>query len=156
MIDQYWKTIESVLQRELPDVHRTLRPGATEEQIKSIERTIGKVLPPSFRESLAIHDGQDDPTRLLPLFNYNSFSSCSEIIADWEMMQENFPNNDIIDWLEPDKIQNRIWDSGWIKFTESEGDGYAVDLHPAHNGVLGQVFYLAHDDNPTQRVIQAV
>jgi|SRR5215207_10246583 len=149
-VSESWSVIEKVLAEVAPQVAVTLRAGASPEDIALLESKIGLKIPPGYRESLEIHDGQDDPSRLLGIFNYNQLSSISHVIADYEMHRDLFQNEPPIDWLVPDKIQNRIWMSGWIKFTEAEGDGYVIDMSPTGNGTLGQIFYRSHDDNPTE------
>ncbi len=37
--------------------------------------------------------------------------------------------------------------------TDSDGDGYVVDLDPAPGGTKGQVFYFTHDGARPRRVI---
>jgi cell wall assembly regulator SMI1 len=149
-VSESWRIIERVLAEVAPQVAETLRPGASPDGIALLESKIGSRIPSDFRESLEVHDGQDDPSRLLGLFNYNLLSPISQVIADYEMLRGLFEHEPAIDWLVPDKIQNRIWMSGWIKFTEAEGDGYVIDMTPAKNGALGQIFYRSHDDNPTE------
>lgn len=145
-----WRIIENVLAEVAPKVAGTLRAGASTEDIAFLESKIGFRIPSDYRESLEIHDGQDDPSRLLGLFNYNLLSPISEVIEDYEMLRGLFEHEPPIDWLVPDKIQNRVWTPGWLKFTEAEGDGYVIDMSPARNGALGQVFYRNADDNPTR------
>lgn len=149
-VSESWSIIEKVLAEKAPQVAGTLRAGAGPEDIALLESRIGLKIPSDFRESLEIHDGQDDPSRLLGIFNYNLLSPISQVIADYEMLRDLFEPEPPIDWLVPDKIQNRIWAPGWVKVTEAEGDGYVIDMSPAKNGSLGQVFYRSHDDNPTE------
>ena len=149
-VAESWSIIEKVLAEQAPQVAGTLRAGASPEDIALLESKIGLKLPSDFRESLEIHDGQDDPSRLLGIFNFNLLLPGSQVIADYEMHRDLFEFEPPIDWLVPDKIQNRIWTPGWVKFTEAEGNGYVIDMSPARNGSLGQIFYRCHDDNPIE------
>jgi cell wall assembly regulator SMI1 len=149
-VPESWGIIEKVLADAAPEVAATLKGGASKEDIAILERKIEWMIPRDFRESLEIHDGQNDPSRLLGIFDYNLLLPISEMIADYEMLRGLFDREPPIDWLVPDKIQNRIWTPGWLKFTEAEGDGFVIDMDPAKNGVPGQVFYRSHDDNPTE------
>lgn len=145
-----WAMIEKCVWDAVPDVARTLRAGASPDDIQRLQAALNLELPEDFTASLMLHNGQDDPLRLHGLFNYNLLSSVDDIIADYEMLKSLFAEEGPIEWLIPDKIQNRIWCPGWVKFTESEGDGYVLDLSPAANGTAGQVFYRSHDDNSTK------
>lgn len=147
-VEESWSIIERVLSQVVPHVYETLRPGASENEIARLEDVIGIRLPDEFRRSLSRHDGQNDPTRLLGLFNYDRLLPIDDIISESRMMQELFADDDPIEWLVPDKIRNVVWCDRWVKFTDSEGDGYVLDLSPGPNGIAGQVFCRRHDDNP--------
>ncbi len=151
-ITQSWETIEKILWEVSPEVARSLNEGASEDAIRTLEGKTGADFPVDFLESLRIHNGQNDPGRIFPLFNYNVLSSIDEIIDDYEMLMDLFAEDEPIDWLIPDRIQNRTWTPGWIKFSENEGDGFILDLDPAGNGNRGQIFYRKHDDNPISTI----
>ncbi|KAL6774215.1 CEHC1 [Auxenochlorella protothecoides x Auxenochlorella symbiontica] len=53
-----WKDIETWLSKNCPQIIRTLRPGATERQLRAAEATLGFPLPPGLRMILRVHDGQ--------------------------------------------------------------------------------------------------
>jgi cell wall assembly regulator SMI1 len=149
-IQTAWDRIEAFLAAHAPHVLATLRPGATDAEIRELETSVGTALPPAFVESLRRHDGQDDPSRMADLFNFNHLLSVRQIIDDRAMKLDLFDGWGEIEWLVPDKIKNVTWSPGWIPFTEADGDGYVLDLDPTERGTLGQIFYRLHDDNPTE------
>jgi cell wall assembly regulator SMI1 len=146
-IEECWEIIDKIVRDSVPDVSKTLNHGASKDEINNLQDDIGIKLPDDFIKSLLIHNGQNDPTRLKCLFNYNHIMSIKEIIAGYNMFKEIFEQDEFIDWIKPDKIINKTWDIGWIKFTECEGDGFVLDMQPGLNGIKGQIFYRAHDDN---------
>src|SRR4051794_12453849 len=87
-VPESWRIIEKVLAEAVPHVAETLRAGASAADIALLESQIGLRIPSDFRESLEIHDGQDDPSRLLGIFNYNVLSPISQVIADYEMPRD--------------------------------------------------------------------
>lgn len=57
-VEEAWSRIEDWSQEHAPDINRSLRKGATEEEICNFEEKLGQKLPDSFRRSLKVHDGQ--------------------------------------------------------------------------------------------------
>lgn len=122
--------------------------GATNNDLEVLENGLGFKLPNSIKQSLRIHNGQDDPTTFYGLFNYNLFLSTQDILKDWKMMKWLFPDEERIEWLKAGKIQNQIWNHKWIKFSDSEGAGFVINLAPGPHGEIGQVFYRPNCGNP--------
>jgi len=145
-VQESWTVVENVLADRFPNIYKSLNPGASDADITRLESVIGKTIPDDFRDSLLIHNGQDDQSQLIRFVNYNSLLSVDDMIDDYKMHRGLFAGWDPIEWLAPDKIKNVTWNSGWIKFTESDGDGYVIDLDPGPHGVVGQVFMRYHDD----------
>jgi hypothetical protein len=61
MIKQLWSEIDAWLMSNAPDVARSLRPGATKEQLDSLRKALPAGTPEELFEHLACHDGQDFP-----------------------------------------------------------------------------------------------
>ncbi|CAL8471143.1 g10685 [Coccomyxa elongata] len=53
-----WRMIERFCQQHHPTMLRTLRPGASEEDLDEVEKTVNHPLPESFRLLYRFHDGQ--------------------------------------------------------------------------------------------------
>jgi cell wall assembly regulator SMI1 len=149
-IEQSWSTIERVLRRTFPSTAATLNSGASLEKLAELEALIGRPLPADFRASLCRHDGQIDPTRQLDLLSFNRLLTVDEMIKEWRMLRDLFSDFGAIDWLHPVKIKNLVWNPGWIKFSDADGDGFVLDLDPAESGTVGQVFYRPNAENQTQ------
>jgi len=157
-VRQSWNIIEGVLRTELPEVYATLAPPATRQAIATLSAAFTYVkLPAAFIESLQIHDGQIDPQRLLPLFDYQHLLSASQILETYQMLQGIFPDEPTVNHISPTDChivrRNRIWSSRWIPFTESNGDALVLDFDPASKGIAGQVFFRPNSDNPPDKAL---
>ncbi|MGK9149225.1 SMI1/KNR4 family protein [Plantibacter flavus] len=142
-ITQAWTTIERVLAEHLPEVLPTLRPGASDATIARLEHEVGP-LPEALIASLRIHDGQDNPTRLLDVYDHLTFLSVDAMLEDHQMRID--VHGDDVDstdysWMTPDRVRTIPNSRGWLRFTDSEGLGHVVDLDPLPNGERGQVIW---------------
>ncbi|WP_340539946.1 SMI1/KNR4 family protein [Nocardioides sp. GXZ039] len=147
-VDAAWDIIEATLRDVLPDVAATLRGPAHDDDLAALARTAGSDLPADFVASLRRHDGQDNPTRLLDLFDHHTLLSAEAMVAAAEMRAGALgtdPNCTDYDWMTPDKVRTIPHCRGWLQFTDSEGDGYALDLDPLPAGEAGQVIQLPID-----------
>jgi len=77
-----WELLEEQIQLALGTLDR-LRVGARPEDIQELEETIDSGLPEHFRESLVIHDGQEEPMHLFLVGPYRLWP-ISTIIAQWK------------------------------------------------------------------------
>ncbi|WP_396044218.1 SMI1/KNR4 family protein [Aeromicrobium sp. UC242_57] len=147
-VDLAWDIIERVLHDRLPEVAATLRGPARDDDLESLALTIGKELPSDFVASLRRHDGQDNPTRLLDVFDHQTFLSVEAMIETSDMrvsaLGDDLDSNDYA-WMEPDKVRTIPHCRGWLQFTDAEGDGYALDLDPLPAGTPGQIIQLPID-----------
>ena len=141
-VDAAWDIVERVLADRVPTVAATLRGPAALEDIERLSATVGHDLPADFVASLRRHDGQDNPTRLLDLFDHFTLLGVEDMIAASDIRaDEEAP----IDWMVPDKVRTVMNRRGWLQFTDAEGRGYALDLDPLPAGRAGQVIYLPID-----------
>lgn len=147
-IDTAWDIIDRVLNDRLTVVAATLRGPASDEDLERLVSTIGRELPADFAASLRRHDGQDNPTRLLDLFDHNTLLSVESMIAISDMRDEAL-GSDLGDedysWMTPDKVRTIPNCRGWLQFTDAEADGYALDLDPLPAGEPGQIIHLPID-----------
>lgn len=146
-IDSAWNIIERVLHDRIPDVAQTLRGPVSEEHLQQLSSVIGKELPKDLVASLRRHDGQNNPTRLLDLYDHHTLLSAEAMIEASNLRVDALGDdvNDQYDWMVPDKVRTIMNCRGWLQFTDVEGDGYALDLDPLPAGVAGQVIFLPID-----------
>lgn len=155
-IAQAWATIERVLSEHLPEVVATLRPGASDESLHRLAEVVGPI-PDALVASLRIHDGQDNPTQLLDIYDHLTFLSVDAMLDDHQMridvLGEDVTSTDYA-WMTPDRVRAIPNSRGWLRFTASEGEGHAIDLDPLPDGERGQVIWLPVD-GPTPAPIAA-
>ncbi len=154
-INQSWDIIDSALKAKFPKIAKTLNEGASAAELTKLEHVLGMPLPDDFKQSLLRHNGQTDPTFQYDMFNFNRLMTVEEIISEHATLSKLFETRGPIAGLKADKIKTLMWSKQWIKFTESDSDGYVVDMDPAANGAAGQVFYRRHDDKVTKPVAQS-
>jgi len=142
-----WTTIERVLAEHLPEVTGTLRPGADDATLARLTAELGP-LPEELVASLRIHDGQDNPTRLLDVYDHLTFLSVDAMLEDHRMRLDvlgDDVDSDDYAWMTPDRVRTIPNSRGWLRFTDSEGQGHAIDLDPLPGGERGQVIWLPID-----------
>ncbi|MFK8302260.1 SMI1/KNR4 family protein [Capnocytophaga stomatis] len=135
-----WQKIREELEKMNPKVGKSFNPPAEEEKIHQLEAIIEQKLPEDFKNYLRTFNGQNHQWDETLFVGYNALLSVDEIISDYEMA---FEDEEVIDWLTPNKIQPSIWNKGWIPFANFNGtQRIFIDLNPACNGVYGQIIQL--------------
>ena len=123
-----------------------LNPGASDEEIKELENTIGLALPKDYIEVLKMHNGQKGESAWL--FDSQEFLSTTRIIDEWNnwnkfSSSDEFPKTSINADL---GVKAQWWNKKWIPFSSNgSGDHYCMDLDPTPAGNNGQVITLWHD-----------
>ena len=140
MIDESWASLLETLDTVVPRFRPSLRPGATEETLATLERTVGAPLPAALRRLLAKHDGQ--PTVCGELLSTHRLCTCAEI-AKWYRF-----------WYVPLEGASApahvgygtAKDGRFVQLTDSDGDAFLVELrtgeiffHVRAEGVFGPV-----------------
>lgn len=146
-VDDAWAIIERVLGEVCPDVAATLRGPVSDADLDRLARTVGRELPADLVQSLRRHDGQDNPTQLLDLFDHYTLLSAAAMIEQSDLLADALGDDvdEVIDWMTPEKVRATANCRGWLQFTAAEGQGYALDLDPLPAGEVGQVIHLPID-----------
>lgn len=148
-IQRIWKRIEQGLEIiHASEAITYFQPGATDEEIQSVESLLGITFPKQVRASYRIHNGSqghaligDPDQRTLVL------CSLGEIVAEWNMLKkyadgwkEDFEKDA---WLEGDgsPILVRVegWNLRWIPILTNNGTHTCLDLAPTPHGKVGQI-----------------
>lgn len=153
-----WERIEAWFAEYLPQALTTLNPPATEADLDALEKSIGRRLPPDFRASYLIHDGQsyrEDDLWGMGVF----FGLAIEPINRGEgitwlyrhRVECEWPekSNEMLDWIfyPPDAIREAWSGPGWLPFYWDAGRNFiGIDLEPGPNGVYGQVIRFGLED----------
>lgn len=78
-----WERFEGWLRAHAPRIAAGLGPPATPERIAEVERELGHSLPPDWRASMLIHDGEAADVGSIAGLRLNSLD---ELMADWRGM----------------------------------------------------------------------
>ena len=124
-----------------------LAPPATEAQICALEEAIGYRLPADYRASLAIHDGQQED--FVSVIDSLSLNSLRETLEEWRVMEELLRAGTFEDYAPSELPEEGLlagwWNRGWLPIVSDNGNSINIDLDPADDGVVGQVFFFDHE-----------
>jgi cell wall assembly regulator SMI1 len=152
-----WDRIHRWLDRHAPHVLASLKPGASEEQIRAAEQALGVTFPDDVKLCYRIHDGQQEvpvpvsywpDLRTVPGFlQGDHWFSLEDMVDTWRMLKgllddgsfdqaRSFPHGPIrTDW----------WHPRWIPVADCGcGDLRCLDLAPRSRGKVGQVIDWDH------------
>jgi cell wall assembly regulator SMI1/ankyrin repeat protein len=153
-IPALWDRIKAALKQRGPKVLKALQRGATEAQLKKLEKTCGCKLPADFRAAYKLHNGQKPSSQpLLPdEFTWGDYEllTIDGILREWKSWKELIDINEFKGQKStPDKgIRSDWWHPGWIPFAANGGgDSICLDLAPAKCGTIGQVITMNHDNS---------
>jgi cell wall assembly regulator SMI1 len=136
-----------------PAVLASLRPGATEEQLRAAERELGVTLPEDVKACYRIHDGQElsqKPPHWAPGFiDGVEWHSLTAMAADWNSCNDLVLDGTFARWRSRPRgpIRDDWWHPAWIPLTTDHTySTYCLDLAPAAGGDVGQVIFWQKDD----------
>src|SRR5687767_2048345 len=117
-MDEIWSRIDSWLAANAPDVLRSLHSGASEDDIRQTEVSLGVELPEDVRASYRVHDGQsfEGPG----LINTREFLSLERIRDEWKIWKDLLDRGDFEGSQsapQDDCIKTDWWNALWIPLT---------------------------------------
>lgn len=145
-----WAAIERCFERH-PGAQLKLRPPATEKSIAAAEHTLGIRFPDDYRESLLVHDGQDDEPNVFLFPVAQRLGSLESLVTCWKDDRKYFDETDPekrFEWLDDSERVRQVhlhpkqipiagstyWDYGRL----------LIDYVPGPAGTAGQI--IARDD----------
>jgi cell wall assembly regulator SMI1 len=153
-----WDRIHAWLAANAPVVLESLRPPATDEQIRVAESAMGIVLPSDVRACYRVHAGQQAvpmplpscPDRQgVPRFLYGEqWLSLDLMVEHWRIKKKLLEEGAFRRAGQPrGPIRPDWWHPQWVPLT-TDPFGYmkCLDLAPARGGQVGQVIYWCNDD----------
>ncbi|MBV9867972.1 MAG: SMI1/KNR4 family protein [Abitibacteriaceae bacterium] len=147
MMPALWKRFEAWLDANAPVLLETLRPGATEEQIKQAELFLSVQFPDDFKAAYRIHNGQTHYHH--GLIDGRELLSLVRIQDEWKVWKDLLDGGVFQDCTsEPTgPIRDDWWNAQWIPITyDGSGNHDCLDLAPAAGGHIGQIIDFWHDD----------
>lgn len=149
-----WERIEAEIKRLKWAKSRKLNKGASAASLAKVEKTLGVTLPDEFRESYALHDGQDSGTAFLlgPSDEGYCLLPLAQVLKEakiWADLKEDFADEEV----SADKgVRADWWNTKWLPIAgNGGGDFLCLDLAPAKGGQLGQIITMNHE-SPTREL----
>ena len=156
-VAQSWRTIEAVLWENAHSVYRALRKPAADARLARLAKLVPTKMPRDFAQSLKIHDGlRGSSLGRVRLFDYFALLPVASIIAEYKSMcglqaecrfAGSQPGGD------PAVRNNAHWRPGWLPILDKDGDKLVLDLDPAPDGTVGQVFAWSNTGSRPLRVL---
>lgn len=153
-VQDAWARVEAALAKMLPDIRASLCPGATSEDLRALEHSIGTALSGDARAFFEIHNGQQpghhfiavrDPVMKPGYFRFLTLLEAAAVWREWNQLTEQgeFAHNR----SQPHPGVRKEWfHRGWIPITEDRlGNHHCLDLSPADRGKVGQIILLRHE-----------
>ena len=153
-VAEAWRRLEEALAAARPALLKTLRPGATAEDVTALAAALRQRLPRKAEEFFRVYNGQTKATRSAFIHVGGDLGSdfrllgLDEVIHEWRLWNEllnkgefskrkSLPDPGIADdWYHP----------GWVPITgDGLGNNHCIDLSPAQGGRVGQIMLLWHD-----------
>jgi cell wall assembly regulator SMI1 len=146
-----WIRIEGLLGAHGCQDQVGLRPGASDDQIHSLQAHIGVDFPDSLRRFWSVHDGQDGRAGLV---SGQQLLSTESIRREWDMwrsLDEAAMNADCADFMESNPkgaIKPMYTNRSWIPLTKDWGGNHiGLDFDPDVQGTVGQVIRFGRDQD---------
>jgi len=143
-INAIWDYIEGWLAANVPELYKTLRPGATRQDLFALEARLTRRVDVSLTTSLARHNGCDI------LHAGDEDLSIQRIIAT---IDQRMADVHVLSFVDPEEHDASVpavsWHPAWVPiWTRGDGDLQALDL------TSGRVLYVSHD-GPAFRAVRA-
>ena len=139
-IRELWDTIEVQLTQHARSVLTTLNPAASDSQLENLASALGRPLPDDLVESLRIHNGQTDTTRLKLLTGCGVMLSSAKMLEVWQMITE---IDEDLKKTTPNRSGSEWWNRHYLPLTDFEGDSLCINLDPCK---YGEILWFVHDN----------
>ena len=147
-----WDRIHFWLESNALEVLASLRPGATQEQLRAAEEAMGVRFPEEVEIVYRVHDGQVRGLNhsFAPAFiEGDEWFSLERMVESWRVWKD-LVEGGHFDGIESEpegRIRSDWYHLGWIPVTgDGGGDSRCLDLAPAPGGRVGQIIRQIHDD----------
>lgn len=156
---EQWTRIEELLGTHGCQGQIDLRPGASDDQIDSLEAHLGVDFPDSLKSFLSIHDGQDGRAGLVGGQQLLSAESIRRQWDMWRSLDEVQMNADCADLMasHPERaIKPMYTNRYWIPLTTDWGGNHiGLDFDPDAQGTVGQVIRFGRDEDTKQLIAES-
>ncbi len=137
---ELWNRLEAYFAERWPHKELRLRPPATEAQIEAAEAELGVRFPADFRDSLRVHDGQDDEASIQWLPHAKQLFPLASMVECWRQDRRHFhPETEA--HFEPDptgRVRQCPFQPKHVSVAGYD-DRLILDFGPGPSGSPGQV-----------------
>jgi len=143
-IKQLWQRLETWANNNAPELLDELQGPASDIEIEELEKRLHLILPEDLKESLLIHNGEDDGWPARVFYEYGAYLPVPKIYNMWKKLSSLSKNSERYVDDDEQPSDNRIklvtFSERWIPVMEQNGDVFwAVDLDPGETGINGQI-----------------
>lgn len=143
-IKSLWQRLESWANNNAPEMLDELQGPASDIEIDELEKRLQLTLPEEFKESLLIHNGEDDGWPARVFYEYGAYLPTPEIYNTWKRRlsaaKEYESFNEDEEQRSDHQIKPLAFSERWIPIMDSNGDViWAIDLDPGETGINGQI-----------------
>lgn len=155
--DQLWDRYEAVLEKYHPLGYKTLRPAATEDEIKKAEQAMGVRFPKDLKDAYRRHNGTLDggySTAWVLFLSAANWACLDSVVSYWQMkVHVNEANDDglglstySLEYLQSLAIRPYWWHRKWMPIGQTAtATSVFIDMNPGPRGKNGQLIYNSGD-----------
>ena len=140
--------VQEALARSIRFVATARKPGTN----RSVRKGTGLTIPEDWRESLLIHDGQEETTGAIIGEPLDSLEEVQRsLLSNREIMRSEMDRDVHYDWDEPcssypeEAIRCQHWNANWIPLGDWDSNCWGIDMDPGPTGVMGQIIDFGRD-----------
>lgn len=134
--------IERWLDRHAPQIRRSAKAGATDQEIAAIETKLGRAIPPSLASALRRWGADGEGGRFYGL-RWIGAAEIARELDDWDEVPEDDPRMHA-----PPEITPGRYLRGRVPFAaDGSGNFLVVDLSPGERGIEGQIINAGRDED---------
>jgi molybdopterin molybdotransferase len=141
-----WQRIEAWLSTHAKRIHKGLAGPASDSSIAQVEAELGLTLPPEYRASLLIHDGERKDVGSIRGWRLNSLA---QLLEEYRVMSQVLRSESFLQYaneVNGPGLKPGYWQRAWIPIaSDRSANHYLMDLDPAPDGVRGQIFVFDHE-----------
>jgi cell wall assembly regulator SMI1 len=149
-VEGAWKRLETWYREHCPDILDGMGPGATPEEVRAVEQTIGRSLPEELRQSFAIRNGVHEGC----LSNLD-FLTLEQVLNAWNFWDEycrlDAFRNLSREWctsIPRNAIRLDLYDRDWVPLVSGPVMNHlGIDLDPGTEGLPGQVINFGYEQD---------
>ena len=146
-----WNTYKESLCVKMPFLRRTLREGASAEDIRAAEEEIALSFPDELKDLYLSNDGDNNEALCGMILGFH-FLSLDSLLSEWRSMKKIAENADInygsrFSSTPEGCIRKCYADTKWIPICSDGGGNFiGLDLNPDVNGTVGQIINFGRDE----------